>query len=504
MLSIVKSANLLGIDSYKIDVEADLSNGLPRFEIVGLPDTSVKESKDRVRAAIKNSGFEFPTRRITINLSPANLRKEGSRFDLSIAIAVLSCCGIIKVENINKYIFIGELALNGDIKPVNGVLAIINSLKKQGFNRFIIPSRNLEETNLINKIDVYPVDNLRECVLFLNEVNNIITQKSCLIQTDNEAEYIDFRDVIGQTLAKRALEIAAAGRHNCMMIGAPGCGKTMLANRIPSILPKLTREEAIEVFEVHSLVKRLENNISFMPPFRNPHHSISIASMIGGGSAHKPGEISLVHNGVLLLDEATEFRTEVLEALRQPLEDREIILNRALYSVKYPADFMLIMSTNPCPCGYHGYGDSCKCSLEEVKRYMKKLSGPIMDRIDIWLRLEPVKYLEIKNNLVEESSETIRKRVARARQIQKLRFKDSAVRYNSQMSVKEVKKYCKVNSKCDRILEKAYNNLKLTTRSYYKILKLSRTISDLQQSETITISSIEEAISYRSIMNLGF
>lgn len=500
MISVVKSANLVGVESYEIDVEADVSNGLPRFEIVGLPDTSVRESKDRVRAAIKNSGFEFPIKRITINLSPANVRKEGPKFDLSIAIAILACCGIIRIESIAKYIFIGELALNGDVKPVNGVLAIINSLKKQGYNKFIIPTKNMEETNLLDKIEVYPVDSLKDCVLFVNGIKNITFERNYLKMNDAETNYKDFKDVIGQPLAKRALEIAAAGRHNCIMIGAPGCGKTMLANRVPSILPKLTQEEAIEVFQVQSLIKNLENNISFEPPFRNPHHSISTASMIGGGgNIPKPGEISLVHNGVLFLDEATEFRAEVLEALRQPLEDKEITLSRLQYSVKYPADFMLIMSINPCPCGYYGYGDNCKCTLEEIKRYIKKLSGPIMDRVDIHLKLEPVKYLEIKQNLEEESSEKIRRRVERAREIQRYRFKDSKLRYNSQMTINNMKKFCKVGDECEKILEKAFHNLRLTTRAYYKILKLARTISDLEESEKITKDSVEEAIGYRYI-----
>jgi magnesium chelatase family protein len=506
MLSIVKSANLIGINSEKIDVEVDLSNGLPHFEVVGLPDITVKESKDRVRSAIKNSGLEFPMKRIIINLSPANLRKEGSRFDLAIALGLLLCCGMVKKNKVDDFIFIGELSLNGSLKSINGVTAIINSLKREGYNKFIIPKENIYEASIINDVEIYGLDSLKECIDFINGDKEHLPKTDSFEFIEQDSK-IDFSDVLGQDIAKRALEIAAAGKHNCILSGPPGCGKTMLAKRIPTILPRLNVDEILEVMQLYSIIGAGDKHIkiSNIPPFRNPHHSISVASMVGGGRIPKPGEISLSQNGVLFLDEITEFKPEVLESLRQPLEDKQVVINRLNYKAVYPSDFMLIASMNPCPCGYLGHDKiKCKCTDTQINQYAKKLSGPLLDRIDIQVSMAPLEYNNLLSSEIDNSrnitSETIRNRVITARQIQMERLaKYGGIKVNSQMDIMHIKEYCKLNNSSKKLMKKAFNSLALSMRSYNKILKVARTIADLDQSEAIKQEHLEEAISLRNL-----
>lgn len=499
MYSCIKTCSLQGLDGDVISVEADLSNGLPKFIIVGLPDAAIKESIERVRAAIKNSGFEFPLKRITINLAPANLPKDGSQMDLAIAIAVLSANDILKF-NEEEYIFLGELSLDGTVNPIKGALPMIISLREKGFKKFIVPESNKIECSVIPDVEIYPVENLSECINFLRGDISIERFIGKFKQEDVYYE-LDFADIKGQRFLKRALEVSAAGRHNLLMIGVPGSGKSMAAKRFPSILPGLNFNESIEVTKIYSVAGLLKNNtLVTNPPFRSPHHTASAVSLIGGGRIPKPGEISLAHNGVLFLDELPEFSKNVLEVLRQPLEDKTIHIARANASLSYPAKFMFIASMNPCPCGYYGSSNhDCTCTMSAINRYLSKISHPLLDRIDIHIEISAVKYDEISKKSKEESSKTIRKRVETARKIQSERYKNSTFKDNSSIRDNEIDKFCYLSPKCKNIMDIAFEKYKFSARTYNKVLKVARTIADLDGKENIEESHILEAIRYRSL-----
>lgn len=499
MYSCIKTCTLQGLEGDIVNIEADLSNGLPKFLIVGLPDIAIKESIERVRAAIKNSGFEFPLKRITINLSPANLHKDGSQMDLGIAVAILSANGVIDFKE-DEYIILGELSLDGTINPINGALPMVISLREKGFKNFIVPEKNKVECAVISDISIYPVKTLSETIDFLRGNSNI--EKYTREYINEEINYeIDYSDMKGQRFLKRALEVSAAGMHNLLMIGVPGSGKSMAAKRFPTILPSLDFEEAIEVTKIYSIAGLLKNNtLISTPPFRAPHHTASAVSLIGGGRIPKPGEISLAHNGVLFLDELPEFSKNVLEVLRQPLEDKSINIARANATLSYPAKFMFLASMNPCPCGYYGSSNhDCTCTMSAINRYLSKISHPLLDRIDIHIEISAVKYEDISRDIKEESSETIKKRVIKARNIQKERFKNSNTLTNSDILDSEISKYCKLSEKCQNIMDIAFNKYKFSARSYNKVLKVARTIADLEEEENINEAHILEAIRYRSL-----
>lgn len=501
MLSIIKSIALNGIDGVSVDVQVDVSNGIPKWEIVGLPDASVRESKERVRMAIKNSGYELPGKKIIVNLAPATIKKEGTSFDLSIALAIISANGNVNRRKMSETLFIGELGLDGNLISINGMLPICIEAQRMGFKRIVVPDGNKKEASVVKNLEVIPAKSLKSVVDYLNGIINICSEKNDYSENICSTYAYDFSDVKGQKNVKRALEIAASGGHNCLMIGSPGSGKTMMARRFQTILPDLNLAESIEVTKIHSIAGKLNNDNPLIVnrPFVEPHYSISKIAMIGGYNNLKPGEISLAHRGILFLDELPEFNRNVLDALRGPIESGEVSIARCGTSICYPCKFTLIASMNPCPCGYYGSDRACRCTEKSIKNYLNRVSGPLLDRIDIQVEVSRIKYTNIKGDVCEESSNAIRARVIKAWEIQKKRYANEGILVNSELNSLQIKKYCKLNARCEQILEKYFDKLKMSARAYEKIIKIARTIADMDESADIEEPHLLEAIQYRNL-----
>ncbi len=506
MLAKVKSFGLSGLIGLPIDVEVDVSSGQPHFDIVGLPDASVKESKERVRSAISNSGFKFTNGKITVNLAPAFAKKEGPAFDLAIAVAYLSALGQINYENAQKYVFIGELGLDGKVRTVNGLLPLIISARELGYTHFIIPKGNSKEASFIGEISCFAFEDLSDVSSFLSGNIQMEPIKYQEWKYNGQGSFgEDLSRVKGQYAAKRALEIAVSGGHNILMVGPPGSGKTMLAKCVPSILPELTKEEALEITKIHSVAGVLDLNKGIVTnrPFRSPHHTASTVALTGGGRDARPGEISLAHNGVLFLDELPEYQRNTLESLRQPLEDGVITVARAASTVEYMANFILVASMNPCPCGNYGSKDlECTCSPSMISKYMKKISGPLLDRIDLKIDVDRVSFYDLKDQSKEETSAEVRARVNAARKIQLERFAGEKIYCNAKMSSKLIRKYCELDEMGEALIKNAFDKFHLSMRGYNRILKVARTIADLEASENIQVEHVAEAISFRNIEKL--
>ena len=501
MVERVNSMGLLGIEAYKVDVEAAISQGLPAFDVVGLPDAAVKESRDRVRSAMRNCGFEFPLGHITVNMAPADIKKVGPLYDLPIFVALMKLSGQLS-SNTDDAVFIGELSLSGGLHCVNGVLPMTIEAHKLGFKRIFVPFDNRAEAAVVKGIEVYPITDVMELYRHLTGKKIITPADSEALKVTQGGFTVDFSQVKGQYEAKRAIEIAAAGSHNILLVGPPGSGKSMLAQRMPTILPDMTFEEMIETTKIHSIAGCIPGGVSLIDrrPFRAPHHTISPMGLAGGGSTPKPGEISLAHNGVLFLDEFPEFSRQTMEVLRQPLEDGTVTIARVSGTLTYPCSVSLVCAMNPCPCGYYGTGvRKCTCSTAAVTRYLNKISGPLLDRIDIHIEVPAVKYEELSSPIEAENSESIRRRVNAAREIQRKRFENIGITANARIPSGSLQKYCKLDENADALLKKAFEKMGLSSRAYSKILKVSRTIADLDGSETIKAAHVAEAVQYRSL-----